>query len=95
MILSEQALKGNGDKLVKKFLSILESATSWFVNISYEAGSRESESNVKDSFIVSVTQPVSFSFACHVICKVKYFGKVANVKVRIPGVDNVLSFSQH
>ena len=29
MILSEHALKGNGDKLVKGFLSILESATSW------------------------------------------------------------------
>ena len=30
MILSEHALKGNGDKLVKEFLSNLESATSWF-----------------------------------------------------------------
>ena len=29
MILSEYALKGNGDKLVKEFLSTLESATSW------------------------------------------------------------------
>ena len=29
MILSEHALKGNGDKLVKEFLSTLESATSW------------------------------------------------------------------
>ena len=29
MILSEHALKGNGDKLVKEFLSILEYATSW------------------------------------------------------------------
>ena len=28
-ILSEQALKGNGDKLVKEFLSTLESATYW------------------------------------------------------------------
>ena len=29
MILSEHALKGNGDKRVKEFLSILEYATSW------------------------------------------------------------------
>ena len=29
MILSEYALKGNGNKLVKEFLSTLESATSW------------------------------------------------------------------
>ena len=29
MIHSEHALKGNGDKLVKEFLSTLESATSW------------------------------------------------------------------
>ena len=29
MILSEHDLKGNGDKLVKEFLSTLESATSW------------------------------------------------------------------
>ena len=29
MILSGHALKGNGDKLVKEFLSTLESATSW------------------------------------------------------------------
>ena len=29
MILSEHALKGNGDKLVKEFLSTLESAIFW------------------------------------------------------------------
>ena len=29
MILSEHALKENGDNLVKEFLSTLESATSW------------------------------------------------------------------
>ena len=29
MILSEHALNGNGDKLVKEFSSTLESATSW------------------------------------------------------------------
>ena len=47
------------------------------------------------SYIVSVTQPVSCSFACHVSCKVKYFKEVANVIVKIRGRDNVLSFSQH
>ena len=36
------------------------------------------------SFIVSVPQPTSYSFACHVSCKVKYYWKVANVKVRFP-----------
>ena len=46
------------------------------------------------SYIVSVPQPVSSSFACHVSCKVKYYWKVANVKVRFRGRDNVLSFSQ-
>ena len=29
MVLSEHALKGNGDNLVKEFLSTLESVTSW------------------------------------------------------------------
>ena len=29
MILSEHSLKGNGDKFVKEFLSVLESATSY------------------------------------------------------------------
>ena len=81
MIISEHALRGNCDKLVKEFLSILESATTWldiiFLHILYEAGSRESDVSAR-SFIVSVTQPVSCSFACHVSCKVKYFGKVAN-----------------
>ena len=47
------------------------------------------------SYIVSVTQPVSCSFACHVSCKVKYFKEVANVIVKIRGRDNVLSFLQH
>ena len=46
---------------------------------------------MRDSFIVSV----SYSFACHVSCKVKYFRKVVNVRVRIQGADNVLSFLQH
>ena len=30
MILSEHIVTGNGDELVKEFLSTLESATSWF-----------------------------------------------------------------
>ena len=62
MILSEHALRGNCDKLVKEFLRIRESATTWldiiFVNILYEAGSRESDASAR-SFIVSVMQPVS------------------------------------
>ena len=37
---------------------------------------------MRDSFIVSLMQPVSYS----------YFGKVANVKVKFRGRDNVLSF---
>ena len=40
------------------------------------------EGQKRDSFIVSVPQPVSSSFVCHVSCKVKYYWKVANVKVR-------------
>ena len=40
-------------------------------------------------------QPLSYSFAFHVGCKVKYFEKVANV-VRIRGEDHILScVSQH
>ena len=40
-------------------------------------------------------QPLSYSCACHVGCKVKYFGQVANV-VRIQGEDHILScVSQH
>ena len=61
------------------------------MNILYEAGSLEWDASAR-SFIVSVTQPVRHSFACHVSCKVKYFGKVANVKVTMRGGGNVLSF---
>ena len=60
------------------------------MNILYEAGSLECDASAR-SFIVSVTQPVRHSFACHVSCKVKYFGKVANVLVRMREEDNVLS----
>ena len=49
------------------------------MNILNEVGSRESDASARDSFIVSVTQPVRYSFACHVSCKVKYYWKVANV----------------
>ena len=91
MIPSEHALTGNGDKLVKGFLSILEYATSWLdIRECFEWGW---QTDSFSSFIVSVRQPVSYSFACHVSCKVKYYWKVANVKVRLRGGDNVLSFS--
>ena len=59
------------------------------MNILYEAGSLEWDASARDSLIFFVMQPVSYSFACHVSCKVKYFGKVANVKVRIRGGGNV------
>ena len=35
MILFGHALKGSGDKLVKKFLSIRKSATAWLDNREY------------------------------------------------------------
>ena len=78
MILSKHALKGNGNKLVKEFLNTLESLTSW-LDIVNEVGIPELDASARDSSIFSVTQPVSYSFTCHVSCKVKYFGKVANV----------------
>ena len=65
------------------------------MDILYDAGSRKLDAGAWDSLIVSVTQPVSCSFACHVSCKVKYLKEVANVIVKIRGRDNVLSFSQH
>ena len=77
MILSEHASKGNGDKLVEEFLSTLESPFECYV---YEVGSRQADdASARDNLIYFVMQPVSYSFACHVSCKVKYFGKVANV----------------
>ena len=39
----------------------------------------ESQTQGGKGQIFSVAQPLSYSFACHVSCKVKYFGKVANV----------------
>ena len=48
MILSKHALKGNGNKLVKEFLSTLESVTPWldFVN---EVGISELDASARDS----------------------------------------------
>ena len=55
------------------------------------------ESQKRDSFssfIVSVPQPISSLFACHVSCKVKYYWKVANVRERFREGDIVFSFWQ-
>ena len=68
MILPERALKGNGDKGVKEFLSTLESATSRL--------------DIRECYVWQLRvgrEAASYSFAYHVSCKVKYFGKVANV----------------
>lgn len=48
MILSEHALKGNGNKLVKEFLSTLESVTSW-LDIVNEVGISELDASARDS----------------------------------------------
>ena len=55
------------------------------MRLAVESQKRESFS----SFIVSVPQPVSSSFACHVSCKVKYYWKVANVRERFREGDIV------
>ena len=61
-----------------------------------EVEKRDADASARDSLIFSAMQPVRFSFACHVSCKVKYVGNVAKVKVRIRGNYNVLScVSQH
>ena len=81
MILSEHALKENDVKLIViEFLSTLESATSWLdIHECYVWGwSRKLDASARDSLIFSTIQLVSYSFACHVTCKVKYFEKVAN-----------------
>ena len=101
MILSEHALKqhtllkGNGDKLVIEFLStLLVRHSSGFVSVMYEeeVEKRDADASARDSLIFSAAmQPVRFSFAYHVSCKVKYVGNVAKVKVRIRGKYNVLS----
>ena len=95
MILSEHASKGNGDKLYKEYLAVLNLRPlgQTFMNILNEVGSRESDVSAKDSFIVSVTQPVSYSFACHFTCKVKYYWKIANIKMRFRGETMFFSFS--
>ena len=80
MILSERALKGNGDKLVKEFLSNLESASSWFdIREYFEWGCQS-----------RVGRECEGQF--HSFCN--YYWKVANAKVRFRRGDNVLSFSQ-
>ena len=61
------------------------------MNILYEAGSRESDTSAR-SFIVSVTQLVSYPFACHVSCKLRYFGKVANIKRGFKGETTFFHF---
>ena len=48
--------------------------------LKYEVDSREADdASSRDNLMYFVMQPVSYPFACHVSCKVKYFGKVANV----------------
>ena len=81
MILSEHTLKENDVKLIViEFLSTLESATSWLdIHECYVWGwSCKLDASARDSLIFSTSQLVSYSFTCHVTCKVKYFGKVAN-----------------
>ena len=63
------------------------------MNILNEISSRESDARARDSFIVSVPQPVSYSFACHVSCKVKYYWVVANVEVHV-NISLLLSLIQ-
>ena len=50
MILSEHALKRNGDKLVKEFLSTLESATSWLDIYMRLAVERRTRAGARNSF---------------------------------------------
>ena len=80
------------------------------MTVVYQFGIQELDVSVRDRLIffcnaaleeihqaseVIVMQLLSYSFACHVGCKVKYFGKVVNV-VRIRGEDNIVScVSQH
>ena len=78
MILSEHALKGNGEKLIKACLSTLESATSWLDIRMRLAVESPTDTSARNSLIFSnlsqfnifwgfsVTLPVSYSFACHV-----------------------------
>ena len=50
MILSKHALKENGNKLVKEFLSTLESVTSW-LDIVNEVGISDLDASARDSSI--------------------------------------------
>ena len=65
--------------MLKNFLALLNLRPLGWKSVSVTYGSRESEAGGRDSLIFSVTQAASYSFAYHVSCKVKYFGKVANV----------------
>ena len=61
--------------LLKSFLALL----NLLLSVMYEEEVEKRDASARDSLIFSAMQPVRFSFACHVSCKVKYFGKVANV----------------
>ena len=65
--------------VLKNFLALLTLRPLGWKSVSVTYGSRESDASARDSLIFSVTQAASYSFAYHVSCKVKYFGKVANV----------------
>ena len=66
-------------KVLKSFLALLNPRLLGWTSVSVMYGSWESDASARDSLIFSVTQAESYSFADHVSCKVKYFGKVANV----------------
>ena len=87
MILSEHASKGNGNKLVIEFLSNLESATSLLdirkccVRLKSKVR-RECEGQF--NIFCNVACKLLICLSCH-CCKVRYFGKVVNVTVRLKG----------
>ena len=64
--------------VLKNFLALLNLRPLGWKSVSVTCGSRESDASARDSLIFSVTQAAN-SFAYHVSCNVKYFGKVANV----------------
>ena len=77
-------------KVLKSFLALLNLRPLGWTSVSVTYGSRESDAGARDSLIFFVTQAASYSCAYRVNCKVKCFGKVANVLVRIRGEDNIL-----
>ena len=64
MIVSEHALKGNGDKLVKEFLSTLESATSRLDICECYVLVEKKVRRKCEGQIFSVTQPVRKLLIC-------------------------------